>query len=527
MFTPSKYQEAIYDEIKDIAKSPRIGRNLSLKANAGCAKTTTIKFSISYIPSKEQVLYLAYNKHIADDYIPKKSLNTTVRTVHSHGFNGILSTIKYGLKKEVIVDNYKVPILVKTMLDAEYIEVGEENNRLLRTLIPKLVSHFKQTLLPVKNENVEFLSEKYELESFYILLENNREKLYIDKEKIEYKINSELISKMCLKIMGICMKVFFPGQSCSIDFDDQVWLPIVRQDIRVKKFPWVIIDESQDLSPDMMKLVLMSVTETGTIIIVGDPNQSIYAFKGADSQSMQKMEKELNAKIFDLPICYRCPTSHVLLAQKFVSSIKPYEENKVGIVEHINEDIFYNSIIKHLPENKDKIIYVLCRNNFPLVKYCFELIRNGYNATIRGANIGKNLIDRVRATKGTKIDEFKKNLKIWMQNEKSSLESSDKSIDMLMDKYETLIALSEDCDNTDELIIKINKIFSESDSSIVFTTVHKIKGFEAETIYILYPELMPSQYAKTKEALEQEINIEYISTTRSKDTLIYVHQIKK
>jgi hypothetical protein len=520
---PTVEQEIIYSEIKDIVASPKCGRNMMLEADAGTGKSSTIQEATRYIPDK--VLYLAYNTHIADDYRPKALPNTEVRTTHSHGFKAILSTMKYGQGKEVTLDEYKVNDLVKHMLTTQYLEVGEENTKLLRTIVPKLVSYLKSTLMPMSKESVEFLADKYQLEDYYILLENNGLKTYTKEDGAEYVIDSDLVTVMCTKMMQVCFRAFLPGESCSIDYDDQFWLPIVRPDIRIKKFPWVIVDEAQDLNPAQMKLVMMSVLSNGTIVVVGDPHQSIYAFRGADSQAMPKMKEQLNAKVFTLSECFRCPTSHVLHAQQYVPGIRPHAGNKVGVIEHINDTILINSLKNSIP-NKDPV-YVLCRNNYPLVKPCFELIRDGVNATIRGREIGKNLISRIRATKGTEIEEFKKNLTEWMKNKKSSLEQGNKSIELLVDTYETIIALSLDCNNTDQLIGKIDRIFSDKDSAIVFSTIHKVKGFESDKIYVLYPELMPSPYAKTEEAMEQENNVGYISVTRSKDTMIFVHELKE
>lgn len=519
---PTVEQKLIFSEITDIVKSPKCGRNLMIKADAGTGKSTTIQDGTRLIP--EKVLYLAYNTHIADDYRPKALPNTEVRTTHSHGFKAILSTFKYGQGKDVVLDEYKVHDLVKHMLSTQYLEIGDENTKLVRSIVPKLVSQLKSTLLPMTKESVEFLADKFRVEDYYILLENNTEKIY-KNDKGEYVLDSEFVTKVCSEIMRICFRAFLPGESCSIDYDDQFWLPLVRPDIRIKKFPWVIVDEAQDLNPAQMKLVMMSVMPNGTIVVVGDPHQSIYSFRGADSQAMQKMEEQLKPKVFTLSECFRCPTSHVELARQYVSSIRPHVGNKTGTIEHINDTILFNTLINLLP-NKDPI-YVLCRNNYPLIKPCFELIRNGKNATIRGREIGKNLISRIRATKGTKIEDFSKNLKEWMDKKKASLEQGNKSIELLVDTYETIIALSEDCNNTDELIVKIDRIFSDKDSAIIFSTIHKVKGFESDKIFILYPELMPSPFAKTEEAMEQENNVGYISATRSKDALYFVHELKE
>jgi hypothetical protein len=214
---PTVEQEIIYSEIKDIVASPKCGRNMMLEADAGTGKSSTIQEATRYIPDK--VLYLAYNTHIADDYRPKALPNTEVRTTHSHGFKAILSTMKYGQGKEVTLDEYKVNDLVKHMLTTQYLEVGEENTKLLRTIVPKLVSYLKSTLMPMSKESVEFLADKYQLEDYYILLENNGLKTYTKEDGAEYVIDSDLVTVMCTKMMQVCFRAFLPGESCSIDYE--------------------------------------------------------------------------------------------------------------------------------------------------------------------------------------------------------------------------------------------------------------------------------------------------------------------
>jgi len=84
------------------------------------------------------------------------------------------------------------------------------------------------------------------------------------------------------------------------------------------------------------------------------------------------------------------------------------------------------------------------------------------------------------------------------------------------------VVLAEECENTDQLINKIETIFSDSEAAVTFSTVHRAKGLEADSIYILKPSLIPSPYAKTEKQLKQERNLGYISVTRSKDILTFV-----
>jgi DNA helicase-2/ATP-dependent DNA helicase PcrA len=310
-----------------------------------------------------------------------------------------------------------------------------------------------------------------------------------------------------------CAAVFGVHDNCDIDFDDQIWLPIIHN-LPLMQFDFVFVDETQDLNAAQFELVFKAVNKNGSIIAVGDANQSIYGFRGADTEAMENMTKRANAKVLPLSICYRCPASHIALAQKYVSTIEPSPYAKEGTIRKIKEE--------ELQDYIQKGDLVLCRYNAPLVKPCFKLVRNGIKATIRGRDIGEGLILKVRKTKGTKITEFLSNLKKDVMKEKANLESIGKSTEALNDKYDTLVVLSEDCNNTDELIQKINNIFSDKFEGVVFSSMHKAKGLEANSIFILKFSLCPSQYAKTDKEQIQEKNLQYIAVTRSKDILTFI-----
>ncbi|GAG43086.1 unnamed protein product, partial [marine sediment metagenome] len=71
----------------------------------------------------------------------------------------------------------------------------------------------------------------------------------------------------------------------SVDFDDMCWLPIYL-DLPANRFDFLFVDELQDTNAVQTELVLRSVKPDGRIIGVGDRLQSIYAFRGADSEAM-------------------------------------------------------------------------------------------------------------------------------------------------------------------------------------------------------------------------------------------------
>ena len=54
----------------------------------------------------------------------------------------------------------------------------------------------------------------------------------------------------------------------------------------------------------------------------GDSKQAIYAFAGADTQSVQHLTKEYDLKQLPLNICYRCPENVVKLARLIVPQLE-------------------------------------------------------------------------------------------------------------------------------------------------------------------------------------------------------------
>lgn len=167
---------------------------------------------------------------------------------------------------------------------------------------------------------------------------------------------------------------------------------------------------------------------------------------------------------------------------------------------------------------------VLCRTNAPLVKPCFALIRKGVKATIRGRDIGKGLIDLVKKMNAVDIVDMMSKLSEYLYRETQKLMAARKEAQAasLTDKVNTVIALADGLNSTYELENRILSVFSDKVEGVVFSTIHKAKGLEADHVSILEPDLMPHPAASRDWELQQERNIEYVALTRSKQTLVFV-----
>lgn len=99
-----------------------------------------------------------------------------------------------------------------------------------------------------------------------------------------------------------------------LDFDDMVLIslnmienePFVRQCLHAR-CPWFVIDEYQDLNYPLHRMVLNLMDKTNMkIFAVGDPDQSIYGFTGANPQYLQELSKRKDVKSIQLKLNYRC-----------------------------------------------------------------------------------------------------------------------------------------------------------------------------------------------------------------------------
>ncbi len=521
-FKPSKYQECVFDftraqvermsgntieytrlmkEIsnKDFVINKNTSKNLIIEdvhhsvvcAVAGSGKTKTGKELIKLIPRNMSVVFVAFNKHIADNLKPELPQNARAMTLNAMG-HGAVSWAMQQNGKRINVDAFKVNNLVRQILQTDYMNMNQEEVNAMQPVAVRIVALLKGTLLPINRESVEYLLERY---------------------TIDNEVDHEILTQICAKVMLKCKQVLGRNETCDIDFNDQLWLPVVLN-LPLFQNDFVLVDEAQDMNACQLELVLKASKPTGTIIAIGDPNQSIYGFMGADVESVPKIIKRLNAIELPLSISYRCPISHVKLAQKIVPEIEPSEWAEEGIIKNIKESELIDNVV-----NGDLII---CRYNAPLVKPCFQLIRAGKKATIKGRDIGTNLITLIRKIKGTSMREFLVHLKEWKNKEKSKCESSGKSSESIMDKYETILVLSEECDDTNCLIQKIQTIFSDDISAIQLSSIHKAKGLEANNVGILKPSLIPSCYANASWEFEQERNLKYVALTRAKKSLMMI-----
>jgi DNA helicase II / ATP-dependent DNA helicase PcrA len=117
-----------------------------------------------------------------------------------------------------------------------------------------------------------------------------------------------------------------------IDFDDMPLLAVrmirehewIRGALRAK-FPILFVDEYQDLGHALHELVLLWCFQAGVrLFAVGDPDQSIYAFTGANPELLESLIARPGVTPIRLRFNYRCGTNIIEAAQAALGEDRDY-----------------------------------------------------------------------------------------------------------------------------------------------------------------------------------------------------------
>lgn len=318
-----------------------------------------------------------------------------------------------------------------------------------------------------------------------------------------------------------------------ITFDDMIWLPLVL-DLPITKADVQIVDEAQDLNRMQQALAYRAGHR---LIYVGDPHQAIYGFAGADSDSMNRMRRELGDCVtLPLTVTRRCGKAIVREAQRWVPEFEAHDTNPEGLVRTMAWDEERpDHWLKDITGNGE---FVLCRINAPLVSQCFKLLRAGVKANILGRDVGKGLKQLIAKIAGKKapmnVVDFIAGLHDWsdteIAKENAKRNPRETKIQSVTDKMLTLTAFTDGCQTTDDICRKIDSVFVENPGrGVTFSSIHKAKGLEAEKVFYLQPPDTPGTpglawfESKLKPwELEQEGNLKYVGVTRAKNELVYV-----
>jgi DNA helicase-2/ATP-dependent DNA helicase PcrA len=507
-YPPNKFQLAVLESIAFGSG------NITVDAKAGSGKTSLLKMIASLLldmgVDPSEVIFQAFNKSIEEELNAQLPKGFTAKTSHSLGLSMCREyAAAKGIKLGRLSDK-KYKDIAKDIAERIHPGIDEEDKRFkAATTVSKLIGFIMANDVdPNDLQAVEELASHYALE-----------------------VTPAMVMRMSWAINQAIERFEKFGE---MDFIDMIYMPVKLKMEPKFRYRYVLVDEAQDLNSLQQEISAKLLHPEGRVIVVGDPAQSVYAFSGADSQAFYNLQKRFNTQVLALNICYRCPTSHIEVAQSLVPSIEAAPNAPAGTIEFKHLDTIASMPLGSM---------VICRLNAPLFASYFQFIAAEKPAVIIGRDMGKGLVallDKIADMEGFRYYNISHFIERYYDLEEAKLQKKPNAaskIAQLSDQVACLKVCVEnfDCDDLDCFKAKLEALFVDFkdknlDKSKVVTlcTVHRAKGLEAEHIGLIFQrnvngdfrDIMPLRWEKQRAwELEQEYNIYYVAVTRAKQTL--------
>ena len=283
-------------------------------AGPGSGKTLTIAKRIEYLIKEykvrpEEILVVTFTRFAAAEMksrlclvMGKRDLPVTVGTFHGI-YYGILKWA-YRMNQENILSETEKYQILRGVINKERMEIFDEEDFIQD--IAAEIGKVKNNRIPLE----EFVSEKCSADAFRNIYRN-----YEQHRKELKKIDFDDMLVLCYELFRSRPDVLAQWQ---------------------KKFRYVLIDEFQDINRIQYDVIRMLAQPENNLFVVGDDDQAIYGFRGADSELMLGFGKDFpNAKQILLGMNYRSTANIVQNSLKLIENnverySKKLEANREG-----------------------------------------------------------------------------------------------------------------------------------------------------------------------------------------------------
>lgn len=174
----------------------------------------------------------------------------------------------------------------------------------------------------------------------------------------------------------------------AVDFDDLIYLPAIlfEREPEVlarwrKRIHYMLVDEYQDTNSSQYRLVRLLMAERETFTVVGDDDQSIYAWRGARPENLEQLQEDFRSlKVIKLEQNYRS-TAIILKAANTLIANNPHVYEKtlwsemgrgddIRVIVNRNEEVEAERVASEILTRRLKLsakwkdFAVLYRGNF-------------------------------------------------------------------------------------------------------------------------------------------------------------------
>ena len=318
---------------------------------------------------------------------------------------------------------------------------------------------------------------------------------------------------------------------------------IKRNDVEISRITEtvLVIDEAKDMDEDEFELikVLMDKNEDMRVIAVGDDDQNIYEWRGADSKYLLSFITEKKAAKYELITNYRSKSNLVSFTNQFVKTIekrlkeipieaKQTDNGKIKIVHYKNYNLISPLIEDLLSTGLSGTTCVLTHKNEEAFQIAGLLTKRGLQAKLIQSNDGFNLYNLAEVR--FFLNELNLDEDVFIISDDVWSNAKRKVIDRYKcsSKFEILNNLIKDFEATNpkkkyksdfEVFIRESKLedfINENGETIYVSTIHKAKGKEFDNVFLMLENFDARDDEKKRQL--------YVALTRANQRLI-IHLI--
>jgi len=306
-------------------------------------------------------------------------------------------------------------------------------------------------------------------------------------------------------------------EALKVSYDDMLYLPLALGVNIEIDYDIVFVDEAQDANACYRALVTQMTAKDGKCLAVGDPLQAIYIFNGATTGSIDTLRQQLSSahqiyqqnrhenKVFSLPVTYRCPVQVVnflnehpqighglaINGPQFVMQARP-DAPSGQVIMDFQWDLSDPSLMPQANGTEAVISrtnaallyfrYFCCEQKIP----CLMLGRADLDRALLGVldDLLKGGTDLKRQIASRRMELSKAKASAKISTELDNLAC----LKFLLDQKHggNQWNLREALEGTSGLTDQQGE--QNREDKLILSTVHKSKGLEYDTVYILKPE---------------------------------------
>lgn len=481
-FKPTEQQLACEQAFK-------LNKFLTIQALSGTGKSSTLQLLAE--GTNDLILYLAFNKAMAEEARKKMPKNVECRTLHSICYQFLPDNLRYKL----------------TRPEGAYVNVAFTGSEIAKKFnISNIIDNSGKVLVTraMIGLMVKQTLSAYEFSDDENIGRQHFPRMYLHDLKKKGVKESTIVTSVISYAKKLWRARIDPKDVTMMSHDTYVKLfQLSKRDLG---YDMIFGDEFQDVNPAFLD-ILKNAKRAKKIVVVGDEFQSIYQFRG--SQNMMHQTSQMGAECY-LTACFRFGPAVAKVANLILNmdGKKPVELVGKGGETEVGGPS--SSVVDY-----SKPYTMIFRKNLSLLIEAMEKITQGIAVSLNvDTRDFVSMVDSVNALRKGELDKVKHETVMpyasW--DEFVADAESDPDAKRLLNLVVSGKAHS--------IAYTLRTYRSPKNAMVTFTTAHKCKGLEWDQVVIAND--FPSNYDKEGNWVgldEAERNLLYVAHTRPRKAL--------